>query len=332
MKCAVCRGPAVIDLRRHNANFCADHFLKFCRDQVVRAIDEHDMIQPGERVLVAVSGGKDSLALWDLLLELGYDTEGMTIGLGIGDYSTASTESAAAFAECRDLTLHRIHLRGDYDYDIPTASAVTRRAPCSSCGLSKRHLIDKAALDGGYDVVATGHNLDDEAAVLFGNVLHWHTEYLGRQQPTLAERIGPGVQARSGLPAQGQAAGPAGRARDGGLLRAAPHRLHRRGVPDGRGQSPPPLQGGAQRRRGRIARRQAGLLLRVPGPGRRPLLTRSEGAEGELRACVRCGSPTPGDVCAFCRLVDQVAGHDPVPVELVRPRRGGRRAPKKARS
>ena len=70
MKCAVCRGPAVIDLRRHNANFCADHFLKFCRDQVVRAIDEHDMIQPGERVLVAVSGGKDSLALWDLLLEL----------------------------------------------------------------------------------------------------------------------------------------------------------------------------------------------------------------------------------------------------------------------
>ena len=191
MKSTVCRGPAVIDLRRHNANFCADHFLKFCRDQVVRAIDEYDMIQPGERVLVAVSGGKDSLALWDLLLELGYHAEGMTIGLGIGDYSTASTEAAIAFAARRNLTLGRIDLRGDYDYDIPTAAAVTRRVPCSSCGLSKRHLIDRAALDGGYDVVATGHNLDDEAAVLFGNVLHWHTEYLGRQRPALAERIGP---------------------------------------------------------------------------------------------------------------------------------------------
>ena len=32
MKCRTCRGPAVIDVRRHNANFCADHFLRLCRD------------------------------------------------------------------------------------------------------------------------------------------------------------------------------------------------------------------------------------------------------------------------------------------------------------
>ena len=56
--------------------------------------------------------------------------------------------------------------------------------------MSKRHLFDKAALDGGFDVVATGHNLDDEAAVLFGNVLHWQTEYLGRQAPVLPARDG----------------------------------------------------------------------------------------------------------------------------------------------
>jgi tRNA(Ile)-lysidine synthase TilS/MesJ len=62
--------------------------------------------------------------------------------------------------------------------------------PCSACGLSKRHLFDKAALDGGYDAVATGHNLDDEAAVLFGNVLRWQTEYLARQLPVLPARDG----------------------------------------------------------------------------------------------------------------------------------------------
>ncbi|GIT46954.1 MAG: hypothetical protein Ct9H300mP12_15390 [Acidimicrobiales bacterium] len=38
---------------------------------------------------------------------------------------------------------------------------------------------------GGYDAVATGHNLDDEAAVLFGNVLRWQQDYLGRQRPVL---------------------------------------------------------------------------------------------------------------------------------------------------
>ena len=147
MKCTVCKGPAVIDLRRHNANFCPEHFTKFCRDQVARAIHDHDMIAPRQRVLVAVSGGKDSLALWDLLVALGYEAEGMTIGLGIGDYSVASTAAAVAYAESRGLPLRRIDLRADYGYDIPTAAAVTRRVPCSSCGMSKRHLIDAAALE-----------------------------------------------------------------------------------------------------------------------------------------------------------------------------------------
>jgi uncharacterized protein (TIGR00269 family) len=333
MKCIVCRGPAVIDLRRHNANFCADHFLRFCRDQVVRAIDEHDMIEPGDRVLVAVSGGKDSLALWDLLIELGYDTEGMTIGLGIGDYSTASTEAAVAFAERRDLLLHRVDLRGDYDYDIPTASAVTRRAPCSSCGLSKRHLIDKAALDGGYDVVATGHNLDDEAAVLFGNVLHWHIEYLGRQQPTLAERAGPSGHG-SGTRAFPRKVKP--------LVRLAERETAAycvlRGI-DYIVEECPMAAGNRH-----LRYKEALNAVEAASPGAKQAFyfgfldraaarfaPEADGADAELRACARCGSPTTGDVCAFCRLVDQVAGHDPVPVELVRPHRGGRRARTKAR-
>ena len=57
--------------------------------------------------------------------------------------------------------------------------------PCSACGLSKRHLFDDAALEGGYDVVVTGHNLDDEAAVLFGNTMRWDIDYLARQLPVL---------------------------------------------------------------------------------------------------------------------------------------------------
>ena len=94
MKCRVCRGPAIIDLPRHNANFCADHLLELCRRQVEKAISDFEMIAPGERVLVAVSGGKDSLALWDLLLDLGYDADGLYLGLGIGDYSDESHEYA----------------------------------------------------------------------------------------------------------------------------------------------------------------------------------------------------------------------------------------------
>ena len=105
MKCRVCRGPAVIDLRRHNANFCAEHFVKFCRDQTAKAISDHDMVQPDDRLLVAVSGGKDSLAVWDILIALGYSADGLYVGLGIGEYSDASADAARAFAEQRGFCL-----------------------------------------------------------------------------------------------------------------------------------------------------------------------------------------------------------------------------------
>ena len=90
MKCRRCREPAVIDVRRHNAGFCADCFTRHCREQVRRAIEDHDMIAPNDRVLVAVSGGKDSLGLWQLLRDLGYEADGLYVGLGIGEYSDES--------------------------------------------------------------------------------------------------------------------------------------------------------------------------------------------------------------------------------------------------
>lgn len=185
MKCRRCRGPAVVEVRRHNAGFCADCFVHHCGEQVRRAIDEHGMIQPGEGVLVAVSGGKDSLALWDILLDLGYEASGLYLGLGIGAYSEESAARARAFAERRSSTLVEVDLPRDVGFDIPTGSRSAGRVPCSACGLSKRHLFNHAAVEGGYHVVATGHNLDDEAAVLFGNVLRWSTEYLARQLPVL---------------------------------------------------------------------------------------------------------------------------------------------------
>ena len=50
--------------------------------------------------------------------------------------------------------------------------------------------MNRITRDFGYDVLATGHNLDDEAAVLFGNTLSWAGEYLLRQGPVLSQTPG----------------------------------------------------------------------------------------------------------------------------------------------
>src|ERR671922_2683853 len=114
MRCKRCRGAAVIEVRRHNAAFCRDCFFHYVGQQVTRAIAKHRMLDPDDRVLVAVSGGKDSLALWDVVLGLGYRASGLYLGLGIGEYSDHSGEVVRAFATERDAELIEIDLRRDY--------------------------------------------------------------------------------------------------------------------------------------------------------------------------------------------------------------------------
>jgi uncharacterized protein (TIGR00269 family) len=184
MKCTRCRAHAEVQLRAHNAAFCRPCYLFFFRRQVERAIAGERMFSHAERLLIAVSGGKDSLALWDVLVESGYDTTGLYLGLGIGAYSERSHEKVTCFAEARRLPLRVVAL-ADEDLAVPDVAAVTRRVPCSACGIMKRHYFDAAALEGGFDVLVTGHNLDDEAARLLGNVLHWQRDHLARQRPVL---------------------------------------------------------------------------------------------------------------------------------------------------
>ncbi len=192
MRCKRCRAPVVIEVRRHNAAFCRDCFFHYVGQQVTRAVAKHRMLAPDDRVLVAVSGGKDSLALWDLLLDLGYRADGLYLSLGIGAYSERSKALCQAFADARGARLLVGDLAGEHGYTIPQAATAGGRSSCGVCGLSKRYVFNRAALDGGYDVVATGHNLDDEAAVLFGNTLRWDTAAMARQFPVL-EATHPGL-------------------------------------------------------------------------------------------------------------------------------------------
>src|SRR5438552_2954372 len=186
VKCTRCRAKAEVQLRAHNSGFCRPCYLFYFRRQVERAIAAERMFTHDERLLVAVSGGKDSLALWDVLAECGYATTGLYLGLGIGAYSARSHEKALKFAEQRELELRVVTLEEEGPgLAIPDVAAATRRVPCSACGTMKRHFFDTAALAGGFDVLVTGHNLDDEAARLMGNVLRWQRDHLARQRPVL---------------------------------------------------------------------------------------------------------------------------------------------------
>jgi len=287
----------VIEIRRNNAAYCKPCFVHVFREQVRRTIARHDMIAAGDRILVAVSGGKDSLALWDVLLDLGHDATGLYLGLGIGRYSERSRVVARRFAAERGAALVEVDLERDYGFDIPTAGVNGSRSTCAVCGLSKRYVFNRAALDGGFDVVATGHNLDDEAATLLGNTLRWQTEYIARQAPALS-------------------------AKDGMAKKVKPlHRLSEletaayaflRGI-DYVVEECPLVAGNTQ-----LRYKEAMNAIEAGSPGTKaqfflgylergaPLFATSD--DVELRPCGRCGQPTTARFCAFCRARAQVLG------------------------
>ena len=292
MNCRVCKQRAAVEVRRHNAAFCPDHFVEHVQRQVARTIDDYDMFGPEDRLLLGVSGGKDSLALWDILTGLGYVVDGVYLHLGIGDYSSESLILTKQFAEERGLALQVVDLTAEYGFSIPQAAATQGRSACSVCGLSKRYLLNQAA--AGYDVLVMGHNLDDEAATLLGNVLKWNTEYLGRQAPVLpavdglAKKVKPLIRV-----AERETAAYA-------VLRGIEYEV----------EECPMVAGNTINR---LKERMSVLEGKSPGVKQQFLFGFFErGAEhfeefdkADLGSCNACGSPTTSEVCAFCRVQDR---------------------------
>jgi uncharacterized protein (TIGR00269 family) len=261
------------------------------------------MIEPDDRVLVAVSGGKDSLALWDILLDLGFAADGLYLGLGIGGYSGESRERARSYAADKGANLREVDLPTDLGFDIPTGARAARRAPCSACGLSKRHLFNQSAIEGGYDVLATGHNLDDEAAVLFGNVLRWDLAYLGRQYPVLpagagfAKKVKPLVRlGEREMAAYCVLKGIDYIVEECPMAAGNRHLGYKNALNDVEQTSP-----------GSKGAFYFGFLDRIA-----PLVVTAAREEKEgLHPCPGCGSPTVSELCAFCKLVARVGGRTP---------------------
>jgi len=295
MKCTRCRGAAEVQLRAHNSAFCRPCYLLFFRLQVERAVASEKMFTKEERLLIAVSGGKDSLALWDVLVDLGYDTTGLYLGLGIGAYSSRSHDKAAAFAAARGLTLRVVELAEEGPgMAVPAVAGLTRRPACSACGTMKRHYFDQLAIDRGFPVVATGHNLDDEAARLLGNVLHWQMPHLARQRPVLEPTHPRFVRKVKPLFRISE-------------YETAIYSFLRR--IDYVVDECPNAVGATQ-----LVYKDMLNRLETASPGSKltflqDFLSRAQpelpsaNADGPPQTCVQCGMPAFGEVCGYCRLV-----------------------------
>jgi len=184
MKCTRCKKLACVSLPSHHSGFCKDCYPLFFSKQVATAIRREKMFDRGHRILVALSGGKDSLGLMLELKLQGYDVTGLHIDLGIPISSDNARAKVENFCEKEGLKLQVLEMEKE-GLPIPDVKEHIKRPVCAVCGKVKRHQFNRIAREGGFEVLATGHNLDDEVARLFANTLRWDTAYLSDQGPVL---------------------------------------------------------------------------------------------------------------------------------------------------
>lgn len=133
---------------------------------VRRCVDDYQMIVPGDRIAVGVSGGKDSLTLLVLLAALRqyhpshFSMEAVTVDMGLPGMDFSPVE-----ALCRELEVPYTRVETQiapiiFDYR-------KEKNPCSMCAKMRRGALNQALLDLGCNKVALGHHYDDAVETFF---------------------------------------------------------------------------------------------------------------------------------------------------------------------
>lgn len=190
--CDKCGNPHIIIMRKQSGQkLCKDCFIKSIQDKVLKDIRKYKLINKGDKVLLGLSGGKDSVMLLDILNSLKerkiIDLVAVTIDEGIYGYREEGVEIAARNAKKLGIE-HRIVTFEDYFGttldDITLKNTIEgRRNACTYCGVFRRWIFNRVAREEGATKIATGHNLDDETQSIIMNYLEGNIQNLTRIGP-----------------------------------------------------------------------------------------------------------------------------------------------------
>ena len=194
MDCSRCgERPSYYTRRYSGEALCAECFKETTVEKVTRTISKHGMLRRGDRVGVAVSGGKDSLSLLKILHEINggprprWDLVALTVDEGVEGYRDEAIDHARAVCDELGVPMVLVSYSGLFGFSLDQAldwKDGREMSSCSICGVFRRRAIDEAAAKAKVDVVATAHNLDDHVQTFMMNLLHGDVERLAWLDPS----------------------------------------------------------------------------------------------------------------------------------------------------
>lgn len=142
-------------------------FNRYVEENVFETIEKYELISPGEKIMIGVSGGKDSILTLHMINNYrkkhddDFEIKAVCIDEGIKGYRSRGIETAKENCRNLDIPLTVYSFKDEWNYDLDDISDIYK-STCMPCGVYRRYLLNKISSDNDCDKIATGHNMDDE--------------------------------------------------------------------------------------------------------------------------------------------------------------------------
>ena len=202
-KCELCSNEAKVLLPYGPHSYCREHFIAFFERRVARTVRDYGLVKPREKIMVGVSGGKDSAVTLHLLKQIcaSNEIEAVMIDEGIPGYRDVSLQKGKELCKMLDIPYTLVHYGKEVGVTMAQIKGAIDEQPklgstCGFCGTFRRHLLNKAAHDIGADKLATGHNLDDEVQSICMNFFDNDLQKMARLGALVGKNAGSGLVPR----------------------------------------------------------------------------------------------------------------------------------------
>jgi len=310
LKCTLCKRLDAVYMRPYSGEkLCAKCFIGSIEDKIRATIAKYEMLQPNEKIMVAVSGGKDSVTLLHILAEIEKhypkaSLQAVTVDEGIRGYRDEALKFAVK--NCQKLGVeHAVTSFKDlFGFKLDELvklikekkDAIEGMTPCAYCGVLRRRALNVAARKAGVDKLVTAHNLDDETQTILLNMVHGDPLRNARVKPLLNNKhrkFVPRVKPLCEVPEKEIA------------FYAYLRQIEFQGVPCPYASTA--LRNDIRFMLNRMEENHAGIKFTLLKSAERirPALEKMV-EEAKLSECKFCGEPTIGDVCKLCRMLQEL--------------------------
>jgi uncharacterized protein (TIGR00269 family) len=192
--CSCCGKDAFYSQPYSGNSFCQRCFPKALEKRVRDNINHNRLLKPDDRIAVAVSGGKDSVSLLHILARIENEFKrtklvAVSVDEGIDGYRKEALDITATNSE-KLLVEHQVlSFKSLFGHTIDEiAPAVQKKGQfsvCAYCGILRRKALNVAAKNAHASVLATAHNLDDEAQSILMSLMRGNVKLLNKKSQEL---------------------------------------------------------------------------------------------------------------------------------------------------